>query len=971
MEPSSLFGESIVRRIARHAERQPDALGLVFVSAAGTAVELSWARLQASIRAIASRFVEEGVQPGEVLFVLSPSPEEQTLAFLGAMAAGALPTILSFPSIKQSEERFHETLRPLALSTSARWIASARDLAPVAARAGVPARVLALDPVAVGDELAALPAPSASFLQFSSGTTGLRKCVRITGEMLAHQAEAYARALALREGDRVASWLPLYHDMGLVACLLLPLYHGNLSIHLSPFAWLKEPALLFRAASLYGATLMWLPNFAYPICADEVSDEALAGLDLRALRAIVNCSEPVRPRAHERFLRRFGRAGVGPEHLLACYAMAEATFAVTQTPPGVAARVDHVHAPPFLTGQHAVPAPAGATDAEVLSFVSSGRPIEGMEVRIDGHSDDAHRVGEILIRGPGVIPGYGVDGRSALDAFQGDGWYRTGDLGYLDGGELFVTGRADDLILCRGQNLNPADIEEIVGELPGSKPGRVVAFGVHDEARGTEDVVIALEPSGDVAPAELVRRIREDVRLRLDVAVTAVDLVAPGSLRKSTSGKLSRRSNRDDYVARLKAGGGDRRPRPAQAAAYVEPRDIWERQLAWLWEAALGVGPVGIHDGVFLDLGAGSAATMRVVAEIERLLGQEIQPAALLGADTVERQAALLRDRQRRGASGPLIPLQCRGAGSPLFLVHAAGGWAFPYVALARQLGEDRPVHAFQTLALETGAGASLTVEGMAREYLAAMRAAQPSGPYLLGGWSLGGLVAFEMATRLEQAGERVARLVLFDTAPPLRRTKQAQARAMGAAASAALRLGLRVPWIVPRISFLRPILALSPVWRFFALYLMTGEERDLAPMIELAFGDRCDRARLARLGPDERWDYAIALAHASAGPADRMLLMPGLDGAGARRALRVSRRLEELSGRYTPAHRYGGRVDIFGCEGNERLRAWREHADGGVEVQSFPIRRHLIGPHFDMMEAPNVALFAPALRRLLAEASL
>jgi fatty-acyl-CoA synthase len=884
------------------------------------------------------------------------------------MAAGALPTIPSFPSIKQSEARFYETLRPITLSTGARWIASARELAPIAARADLPVRVLTLEPGVAGDERTPLPAPSTDFLQFSSGTTGLRKCVRITGEMLAHQAEAYARAIALCADDRVASWLPLYHDMGLVACLLVPLYHGKLSVHLSPFEWIKDPALLFSAASAYRATLMWLPNFAYELCADQLSEEALCGLDLRALRAIINCSEPVRPRAHERLLLRLERAGVRPSHLLACYAMAEATFAVTQTPPGAGARVDRVLAAPFLAEHRAVV--ADSPTLEALAFVSSGKPIEGLEIRIDGVHGEERRVGEILVRGACVIPGYGIDGQSTLDAFPGDGWYRTGDRGYLDGGELFVTGRIKDLIIHRGHNVYPADIEEVVGDIPGSKPGRFVAFGIPDETGATENVVIVVEPSGEIAPAELSRRIREEVWLRLNVPVADVEVVEPGALRKSTSGKLSRTATREGYLERLKVAGGGRRARPALSVAYLEPRDLWERQLAWIWEEALKVRAIGVHDSVFLDLGADSVTTMRVAAEIQRHLGYEIQPAALLGADTIEFQAALLRDRPSGDAAGSLIPLQRRGTRRPLFLVHAAGGWAFPFTGLARQLGVDQPVYAFQTPALETGVGASLTVAGMAREYLAAMRIVQPSGPYLLGGWSLGGRIAFEMATCLEEEGERVALLVLFDTAPPSSRARRAQAWMRIAAMRPALRLVMRAPWLLPRIGLFRPILDLSPVWRLFLLYVMTAEEHHLAPMLAVAFGDRCDRDRLARLLPGEGWDYAVELAHAIAEPADRPLLVAGLDGAGTLRALRVARRLLLLNRFHTHLRRYGGRISIFGVEGNSELWQWREHADGGVDMRWFPVQRCQVDPHFDMMEAPNVALFAPALRRLLEETS-
>lgn len=967
-------GRSLLARLAQRAREQPEALGLVLAGAGpGALRELSWAELDRVIGAVAGRFVQAGVRPGDVVLVLSASPEEQALGFLGVLAAGALPSILSFPSIKQSEARFHETLGPIVRAAGAGFVAASSELAAMAARAEVPVAVVPLDTRREGAEPAVvLPPPATDFLQFSSGTTGLRKCVRITGAMFEHQAEAYGGALGLAEGDRVASWLPLYHDMGLVACLLLPLYHGKLSVHLSPFAWLKQPVSLFQVASAYRATLMWLPNFAYKLCADQVPEEALAGLDLGALRGLINCSEPVRAGAHERLLERFGGVGVRPSHLLACYAMAEATFAVTQTPPGLPARVERVLAKAFFAEHRAVRAAAGAAAGEVLSFVSSGRAVAGVQVEIDGAAGEPGRVGEILIRGPGVISGYGADGRGGPEGNAGDGWFRTGDLGYLDGGELFVTGRAKDLIIHRGSNLYPSDLEEAAEAVAGVRPGRVVAFGVEEEGGGTEEVVIAAEVDGAVDPAELSRRVREEVWLRLQVAVAAVEVVAAGSLKKSTSGKLSRGANRDAYLARVRAAGrGARRPRGDLAVAYAEPRDLWERQLTWIWEEALGVSPIGVADSVFLDLGAGSLAAMAAIGEIQRLLGQELPPSALLAADTIARQAALLRERGRAQGRAPaaLIPLQRRGRGTPLFLVHAAGGWAFPYVALARLLGEDRSVYAFQTPALETGEGAALTIPAMAESYLAEMRAVQPRGPYLLGGWSLGGLLAFEMATRLEQAGERVGKLVLFDSTPPRPLGQRLVAWTLLALVRAALRLLRRTPKLVRHVPLLRSLLEASPAFRFFTLYLLTGEERDIGPMAALAFGDRCDPARLSRLPADEAWDEVIALARAGATAEDRAILVPGLDGKGARRALRVSRRLEQLNLEYQPTSRYHGDIDVIGVAGNDRLGRWQRLTSGRLEVHSFPIQKCLVDPHFDMMEPANLALFVPALGRLLAAA--
>lgn len=962
---------SLIERIGLHAASRPDDGALVFLSRAGAPVELSWAKLQSRIGAMGAALVQAGVVPGDIVFVLSASPYEEVLGFLGAMAAGALPSILSFPSLKQSEERFHETLRPIASSTGARWVITSREFTGVVTRARLPSEVVEFPPedILEAAPVAALPAPSMDFLQFSSGTTGLRKCVRITGEMMASQARTYAKALELSASDRVVSWLPLYHDMGLVACLLVPLYQGHLSVHMSPFEWLSEPVTLFQAMSTYRASLVWLPNFAYKLCAERIQDADLVGLDFGSLRAFINCSEPVRHRSHEHFLRRFEKWGIREEHLHACYAMAETTFAVTQTEPGRPARVDRVLARAVSSEHHAAPAPKDTPEAELLTFVSCGRILEEMEVRIGGAPGE-RRVGEIQVRGSSRVPGYGVEGLLSLDAFTEDGWYKTGDLGYLAEGELYVSGRAKDLIIHRGHNVHPSDVEEVAGEVPGIKPGRLVVFGLFDDVAGTEDVIVMLEPEGADTDREALRRtLREKVWTRLNVTVADVDIVEQGALLKSTSGKLSRSSNRKLYQERLREAQRTvrARGRPANARPFVEPRDLWERQLAWIWEEVLGISPIGLEDNLFLELGADSVSATRAAGEVERRLSKSVQSTELLAADTIARQAQLLR-RDEGAAGTPLVTLQRKGEGRPFFLVHAAGGWAFPYVNLVRQLGEERPVHVFQAQQLFRGGAEEMTVEQMAEDYLAALRQVQPRGPYMLGGWSLGGQVAVQMALLLLTEGEVVSRLVMFDTGGPRSHWLQLKARSTLALIRPLFRLALTNPKLRAVLPMMKVIQQQTPVWRFAIAFLLTGESRSIGPMLELAFPEAFDPERFARLDEHGAWDYFVELALANHAPADRMLLIPGIDGAGARRALAVTRRCEQLNARYRPAYPYPGRVDIIAVRGNEALERWRPFVGGSLHIHPFDIEKRWVNAHFDMMEPSNVALYADTVRKLLNE---
>jgi fatty-acyl-CoA synthase len=958
---------SVVARIAHHARMRSSEPALAFVARAGDATELSWADLDSRVCHLARYLVGRGVEPGQVVFVLSALPQEQAIGFLAVLAAGAVPSILSFPSVKQSRERFFDTLRPIARATAARWILSAHEFADVAALADANTQVVELpndDVLAKPDSAVALPAPGQDFLQFSSGTTGLRKCVRITSQMLASQANGYAAALRLSLEDRVASWLPLYHDMGLIAAFIIPIYSGNLSIHMSPFDWLKEPAFFLGTIQRYRATLAWMPNFAFGLTATQITDAEVSQLDLGCLRALINCGEPVRATAQDAFLARFGRVGARADQLHACYAMAEGTFAATQT---VRGRVDRVDGGVFAARHRALPAATDVSNDRSISFVSSGSPVGGMDLRIDGASTDRH-VGEILLRGPSVFSGYGIDGNDR-SAFTGDSWFRTGDLGYVADGELFVTGRSKDLIIHRGSNVYPTDVEEVVGGCEGVQPGRAVVFGTFDKAMGTEQIVVMLEVTLGQDESELRRRVREAVWRELSVAIADVRVCPPGSLVKSTSGKLSRPANREHYLrteappSEVEAHGS----RADVAEQFIAPRDLWEQRIASLWEDVLNVRPIGIRDNVFLDLGADSLSTMRVASEIHRQWKREIPPTELLGADTVERQAALLRVGERRAET--LVTLQRKGRGGSLFIVHAAGGWAFPYVTLARRLGAERPVHAFQAPQLTAGDVASMTVESAADEYLRALRKVQPKGPYYLSGWSFGGLVAFEMANRLRASGDEVSRLVLFDTAPPERRVKQMADRLRMKIAAGVFEIGLRIPWLHDRIPPLRDIRRMAPLWRFFAGAHLSQGKLDVGRLLRFAFDERCDLERLVRSTDDELWTYLVELANEKPSPEDQLLLIPGIDGASARRALAVSKRLEELNTSYATSWVYDGVVDVFGVRGNEKLAMWQARASRPLRVQWFDVKQRLINPHFDMMEDQNVALFAPALRKLLRDA--
>jgi fatty-acyl-CoA synthase len=488
---------------------------------------------------------------------------ELQAAFLGGILAGAIPTMVAPPSPRMERAKYIDSfvrmlqhIRPDCIVTNETVSDALRSLR---IEAFPPGRILDADSIrrsGSGPGLEAFvpaqPEPlDVVLLQHSSGTTGLQKGVALSHRAVLEQVRSYAGALALSPRDLVASWLPLYHDMGLVACFLLPLLTGLPVVTLSPFEWVNQPALLLRKIEEYRATLCWLPNFAYSFLARAVRDDQLGEVDLGSVRAFVNCSEPVMARSQADFLARFAPAGVSAEKLLTCYAMAETVFAVTQSPLGRAPRVDRVCRDTFQREHRAQPLEAGGS----LEFVSNGPCIDGLEVRItdeQGAELEERHVGEIRVRGRCVFDGYFRRADLTGEAMT-DGWYKTGDLGYLAAGELYVTGRKKDLVIIQGRNFYPADIEAVVSEVEGVIPGRVAVFGeAHDET-GTEALVVLAETrDGDAAAqGRLKLEIRNRIAQAFDCTAGRILLVPERWLVKSTAGKVARSANRQKYQAQF------------------------------------------------------------------------------------------------------------------------------------------------------------------------------------------------------------------------------------------------------------------------------------------------------------------------------------------------------------------------------------------------------------------------------------
>jgi len=499
----------------------------------------------------AAVFAQAGVATGDIALIILEHGIDAHAAFVGAMLIGAAPGFMPSPNVKQDAVLYWRTHRdvfahakPRAILVYDTLLDAVRDAADGTGAAVVGASLA--DTVTPATLPPAPDAGAVALLQHSSGTTGLKKGVKLSYQAISDQLAAYRDALALDKvaAPRIASWLPLYHDMGLLSSFLLPMWLGVPILSIDPFEWTRQPSLLFDAVEEHRATHTWVPNFA--LLHHVRSARGKRTWDLSSLVAIVCCSEPNKAEAFDAFVARFGDWGVTAATLQACYAMAETVFAVSQTPVGTPVRRLMLDRGALLEGVVAAPA-EGREDAVLLS---NGPPIAGCEVRVlkdDGFAGE-RVIGEVCITAPYLFSGYHNNPAATEKAFLGK-WLRTGDLGFIDQGEVFIVGRLKDVIIVNGKNIFAHDVEAAVSRVPHVKPGRAVAFGHYAADAGSEQLVIVAERLDAAADdADVARLISHAVSEEVGVSCGDVRLVDQGWLVKTTSGKMSRAENVKKYV---------------------------------------------------------------------------------------------------------------------------------------------------------------------------------------------------------------------------------------------------------------------------------------------------------------------------------------------------------------------------------------------------------------------------------------
>lgn len=577
-EVSSSHRESLLREIA-HAETLTEVIWIRGRADADTQHILLYeddekirpitcGELLVRSSAVAIGLTTRGVRPGDTVAIMLPTCAEFFFTFAGILLAGAIPVPIYPPFRADRIAEYASRQSGILRNAEARLLVTFREAERVARllEPSVPSLLAVVtadrlvgsngSPVLPSTEIRPAkvlshPARSSdiAFLQYTSGSTGDPKGVVLTHANLLANIRSLTEAVGVRSDDVAVSWLPLYHDMGLIGAWFVPLVNAIPLVLMSPLAFVTRPERWLRAIHRHWGTLSPAPNFAYELCVRKIAEKDMDGLDLSSWRAALNGAEPVRAETLERFSQKFSRHGFRREALVSVYGLAESSLGVAAPPMGGGSRVDRIQRTPFESLGQAIP--AATEEHGALEFVSAGRPLPGMEIRVvtEEGRDGGERVeGRLLFRGPSATSGYYRNPEATKELVREDGWLDSGDLAYIAEGDLFIAGRAKDLIIKGGRNLYPQEIEGIAGRVAGLRTGCVVAFGVPDVASGTERLVVAAEARDLAARDRIAQDITRAVSDALGLPPDTVEILPIHAIPKTSSGKLRRSETRRLYL---------------------------------------------------------------------------------------------------------------------------------------------------------------------------------------------------------------------------------------------------------------------------------------------------------------------------------------------------------------------------------------------------------------------------------------
>jgi acyl carrier protein len=549
---------TLVEVLRWHADRTPDRTHIHLRREDGAESTITYGRLLIDSTAVAAGLHDRGVVPGDPIVLMLRTEEAFFPALLGVLMARAIPVPIYPPVRADQLAEYARRQQAIVRNAGARVLITFGEAERMATV--IRGQVPSLDTITTieGVTLPNAKGPSETWqpddpalIQYTSGSTGSPKGVVLSHANLLANIRAIGDGLAVQPDDVCVSWLPLYHDMGLIGAWLASLYFGVPVAIMSPLAFLARPSRWLWAIHTHRGTLSPAPNFAFDLTARKVPDDEIQGLDLGSLRLAVNGSEMIHPDTIDRFTRRFGRYGFRPEAMCPVYGLAESSVGLTMTPRGRLPRIDRIAREPFERARAVQEADPG--EAHPLRFVSSGRPLIGHDVRIvdpSGQTVTDRQEGRIQFRGPSMTRGY-FRNPDATNAVMHDGWMDSGDLGYRADGDLFITGREKDLIIQGGRNISAQEVEEAVAAVAGIRRGCVAAFGVQDPALGTERLVVVAETrdQGHDRRDALRQAVVERLVADLGIPPDAVVIAGPGTVLKTSSGKIRRSATRDAYIS--------------------------------------------------------------------------------------------------------------------------------------------------------------------------------------------------------------------------------------------------------------------------------------------------------------------------------------------------------------------------------------------------------------------------------------
>ncbi|MGH9691983.1 MAG: AMP-binding protein, partial [Candidatus Acidiferrales bacterium] len=564
---------------------------------------ISFGELYTRASAVAAELRLRGLEPGHAVAIMLPTCAEFFYTFAGILLAGGIPVPLYPPFRADRIAEYAARQSGILRNAEARFLVTFRKAEGLARllQPGVPTlrEVLNAERLASAAESpGATPsaewrpvqnlshhsrADDIAFLQYTSGSTGDPKGVTLTHANLLANIRSIVAGVDLNPRDVAVSWLPLYHDMGLIGAWFVPLFSGVPVVVMSPLAFLSRPERWLWAIHRHRGTISPAPNFAYELCVRKIADKDLQGLDLSSWRAALNGAEPVRADTLERFVARFAPYGFRRESLLPVYGLAEASLAVSVPKIGSGYKVDRIERDAFESTGRAVPAAPG--DSTALEFVSAGNPLPDVEVRIvtpDGKAVGERVEGQLWFRGPSATSGYYRNPRATAELLRGGGWLDSGDLAYWADGELCITGRAKDVIIKAGRNLYPHEIEDVAGRVEGVRAGCVVAFGAPDERTGTERLIVTAEVRNPARARNIAAEVSRAVNDALGVPPDRIEILPPQSIPKTSSGKLRRGETRRLF---LEGSLGKKLAPPWMQVARLAARSAVPRAGAWIARA--------------------------------------------------------------------------------------------------------------------------------------------------------------------------------------------------------------------------------------------------------------------------------------------------------------------------------------------------------------------------------------------------